>query len=400
MTLLHSQSNTGRNDRGTEHPARRRERHMESLRIGVVGMGGFALFACQQFNQVEGVQVVAFSETSSEPRIRAAERFGLDRPVSLEEMLADSNVNTVYIGTPPSLHYAQARAALEAGLHVIVEKPLALSSSEAEELVALAKQKGLVCVANQMQLYNPLAAQVKALIDRRILGEPLYARFDNFACDEGLAPDHWFWKPELSGGILLEHGVHFFDLFAHWFGGTGEVVGATHKLRPGSGIEEQVECMVRYGDVDAHFLHSFTQANRMDRQEFRILCERGDLTLHEWVPTRFQLDGLVNDAEARALCEIFPTATLDVTSMYGGEDQNISTRHKPHRVTQRVYLHGGETAEKMHVYGRLLRNMIADQKAYIADPSNQRLLTEENGLRAVVMAERATQLARTSEPNG
>lgn len=371
---------------------------MESLRIGVVGMGGFALFACQQFNQVDGVQVVALSETSSEPRIRAAERFGLDRPVSLHEMLADPNVNTVYIGTPPSLHSSQARSALEAGKHVIVEKPLALSSKEAEDLVSMARQKGLVCVANQMQVYNPLVAQVKALIDRKILGDALYARFDNFACDEGLAEGHWFWNQQLSGGIFLEHGVHFFDLFAHWFGGTGDVFCASHKLRPGSGVEEQVECMVRYGDVDTHFLHSFTQANRMDRQEFRILFERGDLTLHEWVPTRFQLDGLVSDAEAKALTEIFPTATMDITSMYGGHDQDISARHKSHRVTQRVLLHGGETAEKMHVYGRLLRTMIADQKAYMADASNERLLTEDNGLRAVAMAEQATKMARTLEP--
>ena len=256
-------------------------------------------------------------------------------------MVERDDVDLVYIGTPPSLHFEQAFAALSAGKHVIVEKPLALSADNAALLVRTAQEKGLVCVANQMQLYNPLVAQVKALIDRRIIGEPLYARFDNLACDEGLSPEHWFWNRDISGGIFLEHGVHFFDLFAHWFG-PGEVVSATSKLRPGSGFEEQVECMAAYGDVDAHFLHSFTQANRMDRQEFRILFERGDLVLEEWVPTWFRLDGLVDDAESKALTEIFPGSTFDVTTMYGGADRDFTARHKPHSVTQRVVVHGGD----------------------------------------------------------
>jgi len=79
--------------------------------------------------------------------------------------------------------------------------------------------------------------------------------------------------------------------------------------------------------------------------------------------------------------------------MYAGSDRSFTSRHKPHTVTQRVVMRGGAREEKMHIYGRLLRSMIADQKAWIADPANRRLLTEENGLRAVVMAERATQLA-------
>ncbi|MBV6457307.1 MAG: Inositol 2-dehydrogenase/D-chiro-inositol 3-dehydrogenase [Fimbriimonadaceae bacterium] len=363
------------------------------LRIGVVGMGGFAIFACQQFEQVEGVRLAAYSETSREPQVRAGDRFNLGDPLTFEALLERSDVDLIYIGTPPSLHFDQALAALSAGKHVIVEKPLALTAEKASRLVQTARDKGLACVANQMQLYNPLVAQVKALIDRGLIGEPLFARFDNFACDEGLAPDHWFWNLDISGGIFLEHGVHFFDLFAHWFG-EGEVVCASRNLRPDSGLEEQVECMARYGGVNAHFLHSFTQANRMDRQEFRILFERGDIVMEEWVPTRFRLEALVDDAEAKALIETFPGATFDVTTMYGGTDREFTARHKRHRATQRIVMHGGDREEKMHVYGRLLRSMIADQRAWIANPSNERLLTEDNGLRAVVMAERATQLAK------
>ena len=362
------------------------------LRIGVVGMGGFAVFACQNFVQVPGVSVAGYAESATDPQKRADERFGLGEPLRFDELVRSDLVDLVYIATPPSFHFEQALAALNGGKHVIVEKPLSLSLEQAKQLVETARRSHLACVANQMQLYNPIVAQVKALIDRKLIGEPLYARFDNFATDEGLSPEHWFWNRQLSGGIFLEHGVHFFDLFSHWFG-EGEVLFASRKLRPGSNLEEQVECMARYGEVDAHFLHSFTQASRMDRQEFRILFERGDLIMEEWVPTRFRLDALVDDSQAKALTEVFSGATLDITTMYGGKDRKFSARHRKHAVTQRVLLHGGERVEKMHVYGRLLRSMIADQMAWIANPKNRRLLDEENGLRAVAMAEDANRIA-------
>jgi predicted dehydrogenase len=67
----------------------------------------------------------------------------------------------------------------------------------------------------------------------------LRGTFENYASDEGLGPDHWFWDRTKSGGIFIEHGVHFFDMFAGWLG-VGTVESAGRVRRPESGIEEQV----------------------------------------------------------------------------------------------------------------------------------------------------------------
>src|ERR1035438_1204334 len=65
---------------------------------------------------------------------------------------------------------------------------------------------------NLMQRYNPLYGQISQLIKSQLLGNVLHGYFENYACDEGLGSEHWFWDPKKSGGIFIEHGVHFLDI--------------------------------------------------------------------------------------------------------------------------------------------------------------------------------------------
>jgi predicted dehydrogenase len=299
----------------------------------------------------------------------------------------------VYIATPPFLHYAQAKAALLAGKHVICEKPLSLTLAEADELLALAQSRDLLCVTNLMQRYNPLAQAVGRLIESRVLGECLRGTFDNAAGDEGLSPTHWFWDRTKSGGIFIEHGVHFFDLFAGWLG-TGQVVAAHGSKRPGTEIEEQVQCTVRYEAgplVDFH--HGFTQPGRLDRQEFRLLFEHGDLLLEEWVPVRARIRAAVNEEQTRVLMELFPGSRLDVLETYGGDGRSAGGRHKRWDFSQRIELFAGLGDEKMRRYGELLRAMFADQLAWLRDRSHGRRVADRHGRDAVAMAEAAAQMA-------
>src|SRR5690606_25160869 len=120
-------------------------------------------------------------------------------------------------------------------------------------------RRDLLLVANLMQRYNRVFDLVRELISRRLLGEVLHGYFENYASDENLPPEHWFWDREKSGGIFIEHGVHFFDLMAGWLG-PGEVVAAQVSLRESDSCEDQVQCTVRYGGgVHVNFYHGFHQ---------------------------------------------------------------------------------------------------------------------------------------------
>ncbi|MDZ4402159.1 Gfo/Idh/MocA family oxidoreductase [Prosthecobacter sp.] len=369
---------------------------MNTLRIGAIGAGGFGLFALQQFLQIPGVQLAGIAGTHREAALAVARRFGVPDLVEVDALLASPEVDLVYIATPPFLHYPQALAALKAGKHVICEKPLALTVAQADELVALAQAKDLLCIANLMQRYNPLFESVRRLVESRVLGECLHGYFENYASDEGLRSEHWFWDRAMSGGIFIEHGVHFFDLFEGWLG-QGEVVAAQRVLRPGLGIEEQVQCTVRHASgALVNFHHSFTQPSRMDRQEFRLLFEHGDVTLEEWVPVRARIRAAVNEEQTRTLLELFPGASLDVLKTYGGSDRAARGRFKELDFYQQIELRHGLGDDKMRRYCELLRARFTDQLAWLRDRTHVRQLTERNARDSLAMAEKATHLAEAS----
>jgi predicted dehydrogenase len=363
--------------------------------LGVIGCGGFGLFALQHFTQIEGVKLVGMAGTHRPAAHAAAERFGVPDIEDVDALLGRDDIDLVYIATPPFLHYPQAMAALECGKHVICEKPLALTIEQADAMIPLAGRRDRLVVANLMQRYNPLYDAIARLVRSRVLGDVLHGHFENYASDENLPADHWFWDRSKSGGIFVEHGVHFFDLFAGWLG-VGHVEAAQVGRRPGTTIEEHVHCTLRYGETMlVNFYHGFHQAGRMDRQELRLVFERGDVTLYEWVPTRGRILAIADEKGTRDLCDLFPGARLDIAAGYAPKDRTCQGRHRLLDVSQMVELSFGEGQNKSVLYGQLLRSMMADQVAWIRDRSHRRQVTEENGRDSLGVAVAADRLAHT-----
>jgi predicted dehydrogenase len=365
----------------------------KKINLGVIGFGGFAMFAVQNFLQIPEIKIAGMSGTHREAAQKASERFGLAGIQEIDDMLANPDIDLVYIATPPFLHYEHSMRALKAGKNVIVEKPFALTLEQANEMIALAKEKNLLLSVNLMQRYNTLYDKVKQLIDSKALGEVLHGYFENYASDEGLSPDHWFWDRSKSGGIFIEHGVHFFDMFEGWLG-KGKVECAQSSYREGTDIIDQVQCSVKYkNDVMVNFYHGFTQANKMDRQELRILFEKGDITLYEWVPTRIKIHAITNEAETKTINDLFPYARIDMTIWYNGKERKTKSRFKDYEVYQQYDLYWNEQKEKMHIYGDILREMIKDQIAWMQDKSHKRIITEENGRSSLELAVEAGKLS-------
>jgi hypothetical protein len=132
----------------------------------------------------------------------------------------------------------------------------------------------------------------------------------------------------------------------------------------------------------------------MDRQELRLVFERGDLTLYDWVPTRARVHAVVNERETRELCDTFPGARLDVTASYVGKDRACRGRGKAIDAYQLIELSYGDGRLKSHLYGELLRSMMADQVAWVRNRDHRRVVTEANGRDSLAMACEADAQAR------
>jgi len=365
------------------------------LTLGIVGAGSFAAFASMAFLQVPGIKIVAVADINSLSARRLAAQLSAKAYPDYESFLRDRNISLVYISTPPCSHYSQSKAALLAGKHVICEKPAALKTAEAEELASLARSKQLLYVVNLMQRYNPLFSIVRNIVNENVLGEFLHGFFENYASDENLQQSHWFWDEEKSGGIFIEHAVHFFDLFAGWLG-KGEIIHAAQWRRPGTEkrINDRVQSTVNYPLGPVTFYHGFDQPKILDRQEMRLQFERGDISLLEWVPVKLRLRGLLKKEQLEKLKKMMPDCLIIQSGHLPDENHKVRGRFHDFTFDQDVTLEYGNIADKQNRYQQLLISMIKDQWNWILDDSVVRTIDDSNAIDSLRMAERATNIAK------
>ena len=362
-----------------------------SLGLGLIGCGSFGGFCMETYAEMPGLHAAAVADVIPEAARAFGERFGVPRYADPADLIADASVHLVHIATPPSTHYELALAAARAGKHVLCEKPLALSRAQADAILQAVRSAGVLCPVNFVLRYNAAVELVKAVLDSGTLGSVLSARLTNCAGDTGLGDDHWFWNKDLSGGIFVEHGVHFYDLYAHWLG-PGRVASAWAETRPGGGQEDRVGCTVRHdsGAIASHY-HGFDQVSVMDRTDHRLVCELGDIHVAGWIPLTVTIDAAVSDEAAEKLESLCTGAMTEILEDLG--ELETRGRGKPRRLSRRIRLTCTPAPDKQTVYADSVRQLMADQLVAIADPSHPRRVTENNGREAVAMAEDAVQLA-------
>jgi hypothetical protein len=307
-----------------------------------------------------------------------------------EEFLQDDHIELVYISTPPSSHYYQSKSALLAGKHVICEKPAALKLEEAQELALLADELKLLYTVNLMQRYNPLYDSVKKIVDGKILGEFLHGFFENYASDEKLDAAHWFWDRSQSGGIFIEHGVHFFDMFAGWLG-TGEVLNAVQLSRPGMQpvITDRVQATVLYAGGTVNFYHGFDQPGILDRQEMRLLFCNGEITLYGWVPLRIKIHGLLTEKNLAAIKVLVAGSEVKHISP-GSRFSKVRGRFNDIEFDHHVVIDFSDPLDKQERYQQMLMSMITDQVSWIYNRNHQRTIDHKNAIESLRTACDAT----------
>ena len=367
------------------------------IALGLIGCGSFGRFCLDAFSSMDAVRIAAVADADPAAAREAAAPFGAAACATPDELIRRPDVDLVHVATPPSSHHELARDCLRAGKHVLCEKPLAMSVREADEIAALASRAGLLCPVNFVLRHNEVVDAAKRVLDSGALGKVLAGRLTNCAFDTVMPPDHWFWDKAVSGGIFIEHGVHFFDLYAYWLG-PGEVLSAHTERREGSGIEDRVLCTLRHrGDggepvLVTHY-HGFDQIKPMDRADHRLVCELGDVRVFGWIPLTLEVDAAVDDETQARLAACCPGAEIETVESYGEKPVAIRGRGVERHVARRIRLTWTPSTDKLAIYAGGVRALLADQIAAIRDPSHERVVTEANGRDAVVTAEAAAALA-------
>jgi len=184
----------------------------KKLKIGVVGLGFIGPAHIEGIRR-QGVEVQGIAEFTPElAREKAKE---LNIPVaysSYEEMLADPDIDVVHVCSPNFLHFPQAKMALQAGKHVVCEKPLTITSAEAKELVELAREKKLVNAINFNLRFYPVNFEARHLVHQESFGNVFIVQ-GSYLQDWLLYPTDWNWRLDKDQGGTLRAVA---DIGSHW----------------------------------------------------------------------------------------------------------------------------------------------------------------------------------------
>jgi predicted dehydrogenase len=210
--------------------------------------------------------------------------------VDPQRLLADDRVEMVAIATPPADHARLALDALAGGRHVFCEKPLATRLEDATAVLRATARPGVPRLTVDYVLRrNPLYALLGRL-QRELFGPARRFACEDLASDEHLGPDHWFWDREVSGGILVEHGVDLFDACASLLGSQPELVQAVEASKPGGPVDTVIATARHPGGATASFAHAFARPARAELQWTTLDWGTARATLAGWIPVELQLD--------------------------------------------------------------------------------------------------------------
>jgi predicted dehydrogenase len=190
------------------------------VRVAVVGLGYWGPNLVRNFFEIPETELVAVCDLDTDRLNRISRRYpDVRRTTSYDELLADPTIEGVAIATTVSSHYALAHAALQAGKHVLVEKPMASSSQEAADLIAPAERHGLVLMPGHTFLYSPPVNAVRDLIESGELGDIYF--ISSSRVNLGLH------QPDVS--VVWDLGPHDFSILRYWLGERPTSVSATSR---------------------------------------------------------------------------------------------------------------------------------------------------------------------------
>lgn len=351
--------------------------------IGIIGYGGFGEFIHKAWNKMDNAHVVAVCDADPKRAPGGDAVFYSDDAA----LLADPNVDIVSVATPPSTHKDLAIEAMRAGKHVLVEKPIALSEADALEIKRVAEETGRVATVNFVLRYNPIVEMLREIVGSEVLGKPRRCDLRNYAMQDTVPEGHWFWNPLVSGGILLEHGVHFFDL-ASWVLDTKAANTCSMGVERRPGMEDRVFAAVRYqSDVIGTYWHSFSRPRELETTTFHFAFDLGEIEMTGWIPLELCIWGWTDKRGLDKLKSLSPGREINAKRM---EPTQAHSSEFFYDVEYDLHTTIKLDQPKLEVYADNLRGIMGDLIQAIDDPAHKMRVTLDDAIEAVRVAEMAT----------
>ena len=231
---------------------------------GIIGAGKIAESQmAPAIATAPGHELAAVSRRALDAAQQFADRHGARRAYdSVEALLEDEQVNAVYVATPPHLHARETVLAAEAGKHVLCEKPMALTTGEAREMIDACRAGGVMLTICHYQRFNARHQRIRRLLEEGAIGQVTAARI-NFSDRFPPQPGVWHHDPQISGGgPVMDLGIHCIDLLRFLCGPAESVSALVETLVDSSPVADTATLLLRLANgTQAVVTSHWTTAN-------------------------------------------------------------------------------------------------------------------------------------------
>ena len=253
----------------------------KDIRVGLLAYGAIGDEHSKAVNATNGLTLFAVCDTNPE-RLTAALQISPDTKTFTDanEMLAEGEIDLVVISTPPNSHFKWAKQALALGLHVMLEKPMALTAQECDELMALAKNNDALLVVYQNRRYDQDFLTIKQQIEAGQIGEIFH--YESFVGGYSKPCSYWHSDAAISGGAIFDWGSHFIDQIMALVPSSVDFVSGLNQKRVWNHVTNADHAQVNInfkGGLQAVFINSDLAAAR--KPKFYILGTKGAL-IGDW----------------------------------------------------------------------------------------------------------------------
>jgi xylose dehydrogenase (NAD/NADP) len=252
------------------------------LKWGIAGLGRFAeqtFIPTLSLLRRSSIMSVFSNDINRAKNI--SEKYGINNKYNNYDEFLNSDINTVFVSSANSYHYEQVIKAAKAGKNILCEKPLALNSSQAKEMVQVCKENNVLFAVDYLYRFHPQIIKTKELVDNKLLGKIVSISL-NFNID--LPPgDNFRHNKELSGGgALRDLGTHLIDLL-RFLGGEFDIIGGTvDNIVYKNGVDDFASALVKFNQGGYGFFScSFNSKKAFNRIE--ILGHKGAISIDSFI---------------------------------------------------------------------------------------------------------------------
>ncbi len=258
------------------------------FRWGIISTGRIANDFAVGVSQLPDATVLAVGSRTQEAADAFGDRHGAERRYdSYEALAADSDLDAIYVATPHPFHAPNCIACLEAGVAVLCEKPFTINAAELEQVVTLAREKGLFLMEGMWSRFMPATAKLRELLASGVIGDINIVDID-FGFRAAFNPQHRLFAPELGGGALLDIGIYSLSFASMVLGKPQRVVSMAHLGE--SGVDENAAIILGY---ESGALTTINTAIRTTTPHQAVINGTlGRITMHPqyWFPQRITLE--------------------------------------------------------------------------------------------------------------